>query len=73
MTHRYTPRLYSGCCIALVANQRCSECNKPAPWRTRLTADEAERVTARLTRPVVVLTPEQRKAGAAALWGDNYD
>ena len=68
MTHRYTPRLYSGCCRALVANQACSECHKPAPWRTRLTADEAERVTARLTRPVVASTPEARAAALPWLY-----
>lgn len=70
---RYAPRLFSGCCQARVVAKRCSECGQLTTWKSRLTEEEAERVTARLTRPVVVVSPEQQRRGLAALYEEAYD
>lgn len=72
-TRRHTPRPWSSCCHGRVEFQHCTECHKPAPWRTRLTDEELAAVERRLARPVVVLTRAQLDAAKRTLWEDAYD
>lgn len=73
MTHRYAPRTHSGCCRVLLDGKRCSECGQLTTWKSRLTTDEAERVTARMERPVVVVAPEKLAQMRRALYEEAYD
>lgn len=69
---RYPPRIYSGCCRARVEFQRCSECHAPAPWRTRLTEEEAEKIAARERAAAVTVVKLTKEQAREALWG-GYD
>ena len=74
-THRarrpLVPRTLSGCCRARVVAQHCSECGKPAPWRTRLTDEEAERLAAREKAAAVVVAPLTTAQAHTAMYGED--
>ncbi len=71
----YAPRTLSSCCRARVVAQHCSDCHRPAPWRTRLTEEEAEQIAARELAAAQPLAGPQlsRERAQAALYGEAYD
>lgn len=68
---RYPPRPLSGCCRARVEFQRCTDCGKPAPWRTRLTEEEAERIAERERAAAVTVARMPTAKAQTALYGED--